>query len=65
MEKCVLIVPGLRGSGPRTLDARFVDAGDAGHIDGPWPKGERVLAWLFSLAEARERELALAMAISN
>jgi len=49
----------------RTLDAGFVDAGDAGHIDASWPQGERVLARLFSLAEARERELALAMAMSG
>lgn len=49
----------------RTLQARCVDAGDAGHIDGPWPQGERQLARLFSMAEARERELAAALAVSS
>lgn len=49
----------------RSLQARLVDAGDAGHIDGPWPQGERLLARLFSMAEARERELAAALALSN
>ena len=49
----------------RRLDARLVDAGDAGHIDGPWPQGERLLARLFAMAQARERELALALALSG
>lgn len=47
------------------VDARFVDAGDAGHLDGPWPDAERLLGRLFNLAEARERALRIAMAISN
>jgi predicted alpha/beta hydrolase family esterase len=49
----------------RALGARFADAGDAGHIDGPWPQGERQLARLFSMAEARSRELAAALALSG
>jgi len=47
------------------LHARFVDAGDAGHIDGAWPMAERLLSKLFHLAEARERQLRVALAISN
>ena len=47
------------------LGAALADAGDAGHIDGAWPKGERLLARLFAMADARERELALALAMAN
>jgi predicted alpha/beta hydrolase family esterase len=49
----------------RRLDAHFIDAGDAGHLDGAWPKAERVLARLFALADARERELAIALATAS
>lgn len=50
------------------LGSRFVDAGEAGHIDaaagfGPWPRGERVLAKLIDSADARERELRVAVAL--
>lgn len=50
------------------LGSRFVDAGDAGHIDaaagfGPWPRGERVLAKLIDSADACERELRVAVAL--
>jgi uncharacterized protein len=48
-----------------TLGATLVDAGDAGHVDDAWPRGERVLARLFSMADARERELAVALAMAN
>ena len=52
------------------LGSRFVDAGEAGHIDaasgyGPWPRGERLLARLFAAAETRQRELRLALAIAE
>jgi uncharacterized protein len=47
------------------LHARFVDAGDLGHIDGEWPKGEKVLQKLFDLAEAQERQLQVALTIAN
>jgi hypothetical protein len=47
------------------INASLVDAGDLGHIDGDWPKGERVLQKLFDLADARERELQVALTISN
>lgn len=54
----------------RRLGSRFVDAGDAGHIDaasgyGPWRKGERLLAGLFARAQARERELRVALALTT
>ncbi len=50
------------------LGSRFVDAGEAGHIDaisgfGPWPQGERLLAKLIGNAEAREREVRVALAL--
>jgi predicted alpha/beta hydrolase family esterase len=47
------------------IHARFVDAGDAGHLDGAWPGAERLLGRLFNLAEARERELQIALTIAN
>jgi predicted alpha/beta hydrolase family esterase len=47
------------------LEATIADAGDAGHIDGAWPKGERLLGRLFAMAEARRRELAIALAMAN
>ena len=49
----------------RHLGAGLVDAGEAGHIDGAWPKGERVLGRLFAMAGERERELTVAMAMAN
>ena len=47
------------------VNASLVDAGGLGHIDGDWPKGECVLQKLFDLADARERELQVALTISN
>lgn len=52
----------------RRLGSRFVDAGEAGHIDaaggyGPWPRGERLLGALIDAAQARERELRVALAL--
>ncbi|OGA71347.1 MAG: hypothetical protein A3G81_31105 [Betaproteobacteria bacterium RIFCSPLOWO2_12_FULL_65_14] len=53
----------------RRLGSRFVDAGEAGHIDaasgyGPWPRGERLLQRLIAKAQARERELRIALALA-
>jgi predicted alpha/beta hydrolase family esterase len=53
----------------RRLRCRFVDAGEAGHIDaaagyGPWPEGERLLAGLVAAAAARERDLETALALA-
>ena len=50
------------------LGSRFVDAGQAGHIDaasgyGPWPRGERLLGALFSAARAQEYRLRVALAL--
>ena len=52
------------------LGSRFVDAGEAGHIDaaagyGPWRRGEQRLARLVVEAQARERELRLAIALAT
>lgn len=52
----------------RRLGSRFVDAAEAGHIDagsgyGPWLRGERLLASLIARAQARERELQVALAL--
>lgn len=54
----------------RALGARFVSAGEAGHINaqsghGTWREGERLLARLAAAARARERELIVAMALSS
>ena len=54
----------------RALGARLINAGDAGHINaqsghGGWPEGARLLARLAAQVRARERELALAMALSS
>jgi predicted alpha/beta hydrolase family esterase len=53
----------------RLLGSRFVDAGECGHLDaaagyGPWPRGERLLDRLVSRAQARERELRVALALA-
>ena len=47
------------------IKATLVDAGEMGHIDGDWPGGERCLQKLFDLADARERELQVALTIAN
>ena len=54
----------------RVLGARFVNAGEAGHINadsghGAWPQGVRLLDRLLAAARARERELIVAMALSS
>jgi uncharacterized protein len=49
----------------KATKAKLVDAGDLGHIDGEWPKGEKVLQKLFDLAEAQERQLQVALTIGN
>lgn len=47
------------------LHARFVDAGDAGHLENEWPGVERLLQKLFAAADARERQLQVALTIAN
>jgi predicted alpha/beta hydrolase family esterase len=47
------------------VHARFVDAGDAGHIEAEWPGVERLLQKLFAMADARERQLQVALTIAN
>ena len=52
----------------RQLGGRFVNAGDAGHIDaesghGPWPEGERLLAKLIQRSRTRERELLVGLSL--
>ena len=47
------------------IQARFVDAGDAGHLESAWPGVERLLQKLFAAADARERQLQVALTIAN
>jgi hypothetical protein len=52
----------------RQLGSSFVNAGEAGHINtesgyGPWSEGERLLAKLMATSAARERALAIGLAL--